>query len=137
MVDGGFDPLHAGHVEYFREAAALGAPVLCNVADDDWVGRKHQPLLPQSDRARIIDAIRYISYTHLSHVPTVEVLRRLAPRYYVKGADWRTRLPHNEVDECQRHGIEIVYLDTLLDSSTRILQRYADGARVAPDESGG
>jgi glycerol-3-phosphate cytidylyltransferase-like family protein len=24
MVDGGFDPLHGGHVAYFREAARLG-----------------------------------------------------------------------------------------------------------------
>src|SRR5207244_10086898 len=45
MVDGGFDPLHAGHVAYFREAAALGDPVLCNLATDEWVARKPPPLL--------------------------------------------------------------------------------------------
>ena len=27
MVDGAFDPLHKGHVEYFRAAAGLGLPV--------------------------------------------------------------------------------------------------------------
>ncbi|NDI10852.1 MAG: hypothetical protein EBY74_07690, partial [Actinobacteria bacterium] len=31
MVDGSFDPLHDGHIEYFRQAAGLGLPVLCNV----------------------------------------------------------------------------------------------------------
>ena len=32
MVDGAFDPLHAGHVEYFRAAAELGRP-LALIAD--------------------------------------------------------------------------------------------------------
>src|SRR4029078_8932155 len=50
MVDGGVDPLHHGHVAYFQAAAGLGLPVLCNVAPDDWVRRKHPPLLPQAER---------------------------------------------------------------------------------------
>ena len=29
MVDGAFDPLHRGHIEYFRAAAQLDAPLLC------------------------------------------------------------------------------------------------------------
>jgi cytidyltransferase-like protein len=93
MVDGGFDPLHAGHIAYFRAAAQLGAPVLCNVASDDWVARKHPPLLPQDDRAEVIDAIRWIDYTYLSRTATADVLETLRPLFYVKGADWRDRLP--------------------------------------------
>ena len=45
MVDGGFDPLHPGHIAYFRAAEALGLPVLCNISADEWVARKHRPLL--------------------------------------------------------------------------------------------
>ncbi|NBX51841.1 hypothetical protein EBT25_18345, partial [bacterium] len=30
MVDGSFDPLHEGHIEYFRLASELGFPVICN-----------------------------------------------------------------------------------------------------------
>ena len=38
MVDGAFDPLHRGHIEYFRAAAErLSAPLLCNVASDSYV----------------------------------------------------------------------------------------------------
>ena len=37
MVSGGFDPLHEGHIECFRQAAALGLPVLCNVSSDEFV----------------------------------------------------------------------------------------------------
>ncbi|MGE5272781.1 MAG: hypothetical protein ACM3QU_03290 [Verrucomicrobiota bacterium] len=125
MVDGGFDPLHHGHVAYFEAAAALGPPVLCNVSPDVWVGEKHPPLLEQAERGAVIDAMRFVRYTHLSSVPTVEVLRLLGPRYYAKGADWRGRLPEDELAACAVAGTEVVYLDTVVDSSTAILERYA------------
>ena len=125
MVDGAFDPLHRGHIEYFRAAAALGFPVLCNVSSDQYVRTKHPPLLPEEQRAAVVDAIRYISYTHLNSYDTETVLRELRPRCYVKGKDWEGRLPPEQVTICREHGIEIVYLDTVLDSSSRILEQFA------------
>ena len=125
MVDGAFDPLHKGHIEYFKAAARLGLPVLCNVASDRYVRTKHRPLLTEEHRATIIDAIRYIDYVHIYQVDTETVLRQLRPRYYVKGSDWRERgLPPEQNVICREHGIEIVYLDTVLDSSSRLLKDY-------------
>ena len=125
MVDGAFDPLHRGHIEYFRAASELGVPLLCNVASDRYVRTKHRPLLDEQQRAAIIDAIRYISYVHIYQIDTETVLRQLQPRYYVKGSDWRQRgLPPQQIEICREHGIEIVYLDTVLDSSSRILREY-------------
>ena len=124
MVDGAFDPLHRGHIEYFKAASALGVPLLCNVASDRYVRSKHPPLLPEQDRAMIVDAIRYIAYTHVNQFDTETVLRQLRPRYYVKGRDWVGRLPADQVAICGEHAIEIVYLDTVLDSSSRILQQF-------------
>jgi hypothetical protein len=58
-------------------------------------------------------------------IDTETVLRQLQPRYYVKGSDWRARgLPAEQIEICREHGIEIVYLDTVLDSSSRILKDY-------------
>jgi glycerol-3-phosphate cytidylyltransferase-like family protein len=124
MVSGGFDPLHPGHVAYFREAAGLGVPVFCNVSSDEWVGRKHPPLLTQAERVQVIDAIRFVSYTHAEQTTTEEVLTRLRPRYFAKGADWWGRLPESELAACEEHGVEIVFLDTVLDSSTDVLERF-------------
>ena len=124
MVDGGFDPLHQGHIEYFKAAHALGVPLLCSVTSDRYVRRKHKPLLPEKQRAAIIDSIRYITFTFINKKTTADVLRELRPRYYVKGKDWEGRLPEEEVQVCRRHRIEIVFLDTIFDSSTRILKRY-------------
>ncbi len=125
MVDGAFDPLHHGHIEYFKAARELGVPVLCNVASDRYVRTKHRPLLTETQRATVIDAIRYIDYVHIYQIDTETVLRQLRPRYYVKGSDWRERgLPPEQDVICREHGIEIVYLDTVLDSSSRLLKDY-------------
>lgn len=122
MVDGAFDPLHRGHIEYFRAAAEqLDVPLLCNVASDRYVRSKHPPLLPEDQRAAIVDAIRYISYTHVNQFDTETILRELQPKYYVKGKDWEARLPPEQVTICSEFGIQVVYLDTVFDSSTRIL----------------
>lgn len=124
MVDGGFDPLHIGHIEYFKGAAELGLPVLCCVASDRYVSTKHKPLMPEHYRATIIDAIRCIDYVCINSSTTAEVLALLQPRYYVKGKDWENRLPLPETTICKEYGIEIVYLDTVLDSSSRLLKDY-------------
>ena len=127
MVDGAFDPLHRGHIEYFRAAAQqLDVPLLCNIASDQYVRTKHVPLLPEDDRAVILDAIRFISYTHINQFNTETILRELQPKYYVKGKDWDGRLPSDQVRICGEHGIEIVYLDTVIDSSSRILKSYTE-----------
>lgn len=126
MVDGGFDPIHDGHVRYFAAAAVLGLPVLCNVSPDRWVESKHVPLLPQDCRVIVIDAFRDIDYVHLSTGTTVEVLDLLRPRYYAKGSDWKGRLPEAEQRACREGGVEVVYLDTLANSSSRLLARYLE-----------
>jgi cytidyltransferase-like protein len=125
MVDGAFDPLHRGHIEYFRAAAAaVDVPLLCNVASDQYVSTKHPPLLPEDQRAAIVDAIRYIAYTHVNRFDTETILRELRPKYYVKGKDWEGRLPAEQVRICAEHSIGVVYLDTVLDSSSRILEQF-------------
>ncbi len=124
MVSGGFDPLHPGHLAYFRSAADLGAPLLVNVSHDDWVGRKHVPFLTQGERIQLIDALRLVDYVHAEQGATSEVLRLLRPRYFAKGADWEGRLPEDELEVCREHGVEIVFLDTVVDSSTDVLRRF-------------
>jgi cytidyltransferase-like protein len=125
MVDGSFDPLHDGHIAYFEASAALNLPVLCNVATDELTSRKHRVLLPQLQRARVIDAIRYISYVHCAGTSTYGVLEQLRPHTYVKGADWKQRggVPADEQELCRRLGIAIHYAETMLNSSTRLIEQ--------------
>lgn len=128
MVDGAFDPLHAGHIVYFQAAAALGWPLLCNVAADPYVCTKHVPLLPEDQRIAVVDALRDISFTHLNRHDTATVLEHLRPSVYIKGRDWEGRLPARQVGLCARLGIQMVFVDTVCESSTRLLE---DAMRVA------
>ena len=127
MVDGSFDPLHDGHIEYFRAAAAVGHPLLCNIASDKWTSSKHRVLLSQQQRGVVIDAIKYVSFVHLSATTTLNVLELLKPKVYIKGSDWVARggVPSEEKEICQKLGIEIMYLDTVTNSSSRLLAEWS------------
>ena len=126
-MDGSFDPIHDGHIGYFKAASELGVPLLCNVAPDSWTLTKHPIFLEQQQRGIVLDAIRYITYVHLSGLATVEVLRLLQPKFYIKGNDWVDRggVPQNEADVCIELGIEVVYLPTVINSSSKILDAFA------------
>ena len=129
MVDGCFDPIHDGHVRYFDEAAKLGLPILCNVQADAYIEstKGRIPLLSDTQRAAVLAGMRSIDHVHICHSTTAEVLEQLRPRVYVKGADWKDRgLPELEREICEREGIEIMYLDTVRNSSTDVAERFID-----------
>ena len=128
MVDGSFDPIHDGHIGYFKAARDLGVPVLCNVAPDSWTATKHPVFLSQQQRGVVLDAIRYIEYVHLAAISTVEVLKLLQPKLYIKGSDWIERggIPQVEAEVCSKYGIEVVYLQTVTNSSSQILARWSE-----------
>ena len=135
MVDGSFDPIHDGHIGYFRAASQFGLPVLCNVASDSWTVSKHPVLLTQNQRGIVLDSIRYLSFVHLSQVSTRDVLRLLQPKMYVKGNDWIARggVPTEEQQLCDELGIEVKYLETVTNSSSKLL---ADWAATPNQEKG-
>lgn len=55
LVTGGFDPLHSGHIEYFKAAKDLGDHLVVGVNSDEWLARKKgKPFLPLTERVDII-----------------------------------------------------------------------------------
>lgn len=126
MVDGSFDPLHDGHIEYFRAAAEIGLPVLCNIASDSWTLQKHPLLLEQSRRAVVLDSIRHITYVVVGCDSTLRALETVQPKVFAKGRDWLDRggVPPEELQLCSRLEIEVRYLDTIRNSSTALLANY-------------
>ena len=134
MVDGSFDPLHDGHIHYFREAAEFGLPVLCNVTSDVWTSSKHRVLLNQEQRGVVLDAIRHLSFVHLSAVSTLDVLKLLKPKMYIKGNDWVARggVPAPEQELCKDLNIEVKYLPTVSNSSSKLLANWSSGGNSEP-----
>lgn len=132
MVDGCFDPVHRGHVEYFRFARMLGLPVLCNMASDEYIRTRkgRPPLLPEADRAAVLGAMRYLDYVFVARQGTAWSLDFFRPKYYVKGADWIGALPSEQIAICRERQIHIVYANCVLNSSTRILEEFLENRRV-------
>ena len=55
LVTGGFDPLHSGHIAYFKAARELGDHLIVGVNSDEWLTRKKgRPFMPLEERAAII-----------------------------------------------------------------------------------
>ncbi len=58
LVTGGFDPLHSGHIEYFKEAKKLGDKLIVGVNSDEWLTRKKgRPFMPFKERCAIIKGL--------------------------------------------------------------------------------
>ena len=61
LVTGGFDPLHKGHIEYFKEARKLGDKLIVGVNSDEWLTRKKgRPFMPFEDRIAIIQQLAIV-----------------------------------------------------------------------------
>jgi cytidyltransferase-like protein len=63
LVTGGFDPLHSGHIEYFKAAKQLGDKLVVGVNSDAWLARKKgQPFMPIAERMSIIENLKMVDH---------------------------------------------------------------------------
>jgi cytidyltransferase-like protein len=61
FVSGGFDPLHSGHIEYFKAAKQLGDTLIVGLNSDPWLERKKgQAFMPFEERAKIIENLEMV-----------------------------------------------------------------------------
>lgn len=63
VVSGGFDPIHSGHISYFRAAKSLGDKLVVGINSDEWLTRKKgKPFMSWYERSTIIQAIKYVDF---------------------------------------------------------------------------
>ena len=61
LVTGGFDPLHSGHIEYFKEARQLGDKLIVGLNSDAWLARKKgRAFMPGHERSAIIENLKMV-----------------------------------------------------------------------------
>lgn len=61
IVTGGFDPLHSGHLAYFKAARALGDILVVGLNSDAWLTRKKgRPFMPMSERFALVSSIAVV-----------------------------------------------------------------------------
>jgi cytidyltransferase-like protein len=55
LVTGGFDPLHSGHIAYFKSAKSLGDELMVGLNSDAWLVRKKgRAFMPFEERIEIV-----------------------------------------------------------------------------------
>ena len=64
LVTGGFDPLHSGHIEYFKSAKKLGDLLVVGINSDSWLSRKKgAPFMPEQERNGIVKNLSMVDRT--------------------------------------------------------------------------
>lgn len=61
LVTGGFDPLHSGHIAYFKAAKTLGDILIVGLNSDEWLVRKKgRAFMPWNERLCIINNLSMV-----------------------------------------------------------------------------
>ena len=56
VVSGGFDPIHSGHIEYFKAARKLGDKLIVALNSDQWlIQKKGKYFMPFLERKTVIE----------------------------------------------------------------------------------
>jgi len=136
-VSGGFDPLHVGHIELFREAKKLGDTLVVILNNDNWLKKKKTHVfMPEHERAEIIKALEMVDDVVLTDhkenpddMSVSSILRQIKPDIFANGGD---RKEHNTPEDvvCDELGIEMVFnLGNKIQSSSWLLSDYLEKRR--------
>ncbi len=113
VVSGGFDPLHIGHVKYFKAAKQLarenGRVILILNTDKFLIKKKGYVFMPYSERKEILQSLRYIDKVvrcRDEDQTVCKTLKSIEPDIFAKGGD-RTLGNIPERGVCERLGIKM------------------------------
>ncbi len=92
FANGAFDLLHVGHIRYLEAAKREADRLIVAINDDESIrGLKgpSRPVLPQTDRAELVAALRAVDYVVIFSEATVTaLLELLKPDVHCKGTDY-------------------------------------------------
>ena len=129
LANGCFDLLHVGHVRYLDAAAAQADRLIVAVNDDPSVaGLKGagRPILPASDRAELVAALRGVDYVVVFGDPNVErLLLLLKPDVHCKGTDYTVESVPERAIVLQYGGRTAIVGDDKTHATRDLLKRIA------------
>jgi rfaE bifunctional protein nucleotidyltransferase chain/domain len=120
-ANGVFDLLHVGHIRYLQDAAKVADVLVVGVNSDQSVQMlkgSGRPLMPEGERAEIIDAIRGVAYvTIFAEKSPARLLQLLQPDFQCKGTDYTAEsVPEGEI--VRAYGGKVVIVGDPKDHST-------------------
>jgi cytidyltransferase-like protein len=102
LVTGGFDPIHSGHIAYFKAARKLGDILIVGVNTDQWLTRKKgRPFMPISERVSIIEHLSIVDNCILfsddddTAIEAIKNVRMLYPEAHIVFANGGDRTSDN------------------------------------------
>jgi len=92
FTNGVFDILHVGHLQFLKQAKAMG-DILVVAINSDISARKlkgpGRPITNEQDRLALVDALDMVDYAFLFDSDTAaECIQALRPALYLKGSDY-------------------------------------------------
>jgi cytidyltransferase-like protein len=61
LCTGGYDPLHSGHISYFKAARSLGDMLIVGINSDEWLERKKgRAFMPWNERLCIVNNLSMV-----------------------------------------------------------------------------
>ena len=111
-VSGYFDPIHIGHIEYFKKAKAIGDKLVVIVNNDEQAYiKKGGSFMPTDERIQIINELKCVDKV----VKSIDLDRTVRatlssiepkPSYFCNGGDQNNNsIPEAEI--CSNLGIEL------------------------------
>ena len=111
-VSGYFDPIHVGHLEYFKKSKKIGTKLMVIINNDEQaILKKGKPFMPVDERIKIIKEFRCVDFVVKSIDTDRTVCKTLEtvepkPDYFCNGGDQNNNtIPETEV--CNKRGIEL------------------------------
>jgi cytidyltransferase-like protein len=112
-VSGYFDPIHIGHIEYFKNAKKCADKLMVIVNNDEQATlKKGRAFMPADERIKIIQELRCVDYVFKSVDTDRTVCKSLSvveprPTYFCNGGDQNNNsIPETGI--CEELGIELV-----------------------------
>lgn len=129
LANGCFDLFHVGHIRYLAGARALGDILIVGINSDEQVRKlkgANRPFMPETERAEMISALRFVDYVTIFDEPTVEeLIRAVRPDFHAKGTDYTTKtVPEKEIVK-EYGGQTAIVGDPKDHSSTELIKKVA------------
>lgn len=132
FTNGCFDILHAGHVRYLQVAKSLGKALVVGLNSDRSVnqikpnqpGYPNRPLVPESQRAEVLDSLKAVdAIVIFKETTATSLIKALEPDIYVKGGDYsQATLPEAPAVNSYGGRIELVQVEVPT-STTALISR--------------
>ena len=140
LTNGTFDLIHAGHVRYLNEASKLADYLILGLNSDQSVKRyksDKRPIVPQKERAEVIDSLKAVNYVVIFDETTADkLISKVKPDIYVKGGDYtKEQLP--ETATVEKNGGEVIILSYVEGKSTTNIVNKIQFKNEKEDDEGG